>query len=122
MASGATVKPSLMFFKKFTTEEVAQFERAKAKAYELVIPKYAEQITKLKAFIEDKKNPPPGPLVLYPCASGCPKLKILFKPICGNTIENLFAEEILVLLLLFYCKNLLVQNEFDDIVVHHGLR
>lgn len=57
MASGATVKPSLMFFKKFTTEEVAQFERAKAKAYELVIPKYAEQITKLKAFIEDKKNP-----------------------------------------------------------------
>ena len=57
MASGATVKPSLMFFKKFTTEEAAQYEQAKAKAYEQVTAKYAEQIAGLKAFIEDKKNP-----------------------------------------------------------------
>ena len=57
MASGATVKPSLMFFKKFTSEEVAQYEHAKATAYEQVTSKYAEQLAELKAFINDKKNP-----------------------------------------------------------------
>ena len=57
MASGATVKPSLMFFKKFTAEEVAQYEQAKTKAYEQVTAKYAEQLAELEAFIEDKKNP-----------------------------------------------------------------
>ena len=57
MASGATVKPSLMFFKKFTAEEVAQHEQAKATAYEQVIAKYAGQLAELKAFINDKKNP-----------------------------------------------------------------
>lgn len=57
MASGATVKPSLMFFKKFTTEEVAQYEQAKAKAYEQVIAKYAEQLDALNTFITDKNNP-----------------------------------------------------------------
>ena len=56
MASGATVKPSLMFFKKFTAEEVAQYEQAKATAYEQVTAKYAEQIAELKVFISDKKN------------------------------------------------------------------
>ena len=57
MASGATVKPSLMFFKKFTTEEVAQYEQAKAKAYEQVTAKYAEQLDALNTFIADKNNP-----------------------------------------------------------------
>ena len=57
MASGATVKPSLMFFKKFTAEEVTQYEQANAKAYEQVVDKYAEQIAELTTFIEDKKNP-----------------------------------------------------------------
>ena len=57
MASGATVKPSLMFFKKFTAEEVAQYEQAKATAYKQVTSKYAEQLAELKAFINDKKNP-----------------------------------------------------------------
>ena len=57
MASGATVKPSLMFFKKFTSEEVAQYEQAKAKAYEQVIAKYAEQLDALNTFITDKNNP-----------------------------------------------------------------
>ena len=56
MASGATVKPSLMFFKKFTAEEVAQYEQAKATAYEQVTAKYAGQIAELKAFIDDKEN------------------------------------------------------------------
>lgn len=57
MASGATVKPSLMFFKKFTAEEVAQYEQAKTKACEQVTAKYAEQLAELKAFIADKNNP-----------------------------------------------------------------
>lgn len=57
MASGATVKPSLMFFKKFTAKEVAQYEQAKAKAYEQVTAKYAEELTALNAFIIDKNNP-----------------------------------------------------------------
>ncbi len=57
MASGATVKPSLMFFKKFTAEEVAQYEQAKTKAYEQVTAKYAEELAALNAFIADKNNP-----------------------------------------------------------------
>lgn len=56
MASGATVKPSLMFFKKFTTEEVVQYEQAKAKAYEQVTAKYANELAALTAFIADKNN------------------------------------------------------------------
>ena len=57
MASGATVKPSLMFFKKFTAEEVAQYEQAKTTAYEQVTAKYAEGLAALNAFIADKNNP-----------------------------------------------------------------
>ena len=57
MASGATVKPSLMFFKKFTTEEVAQYEQAKTMAYEQVTAKYADELTALNTFIADKNNP-----------------------------------------------------------------
>lgn len=57
MASGATVKPSLMFFKKFTTEEVVQYEQAKAEAYEQVTAKYAEELATLNTFIADKNNP-----------------------------------------------------------------
>ena len=57
MASGATVKPSLMFFKKFTAEEVAQYEQAKTTACEQVTAKYAEQLAEQEAFIKDKKNP-----------------------------------------------------------------
>lgn len=56
MASGATVKPSLMFFKKFTKEEAKQYELVKKKANEQVTAKYSEQAIKLKTFIENKKN------------------------------------------------------------------
>ena len=42
MASGATVKPSLVFFKKFTTKESEQYEQAKATAYERVSEQYTE--------------------------------------------------------------------------------
>ena len=55
-ASGATVKPSLMFFKKFTAEETAKYEQARISAYEQVTTKYLEQITELKTFIENKVN------------------------------------------------------------------
>ena len=57
MASGATVKPSLMFFKKFTAEEVAQYEQAKTKAYEQVTAKYAGELAALNTFIANKNNP-----------------------------------------------------------------
>lgn len=57
MASGATVKPSLMFFKKFTTEEVVQYEQAIAEAYEQITAKYAEELATLNTFIADKNNP-----------------------------------------------------------------
>ena len=57
MASGATVKPSLMFFKKFTAEEVALYEQAKTTACEQVTANYAEELTALNAFIADKNNP-----------------------------------------------------------------
>ena len=56
MASGATVKPSLMFFKKFTDSEATEYEQAKLKAHEQVTAKYAEQLAELKAFIENKEN------------------------------------------------------------------
>lgn len=56
MASGATVKPSLMFFKKFTEEELKQYELAKREANEQVSQKYEGQIVKLKTFIDDKQN------------------------------------------------------------------
>lgn len=57
MASGATVKPSLVFFKKFTEEEAAQYEQAKADARQQVTQKYAESLGELKSFIANKKNP-----------------------------------------------------------------
>lgn len=57
MASGATVKPSLMFFKKFTNDETIQYEEAKTKACEQITVKYSEQIDALREFIENKDNP-----------------------------------------------------------------
>ena len=57
MASGATVKPSLMFFKKFTSEEVAQYEQAKTSACEQVTAKYADGFAALNTFIANKSNP-----------------------------------------------------------------
>ncbi len=56
MASGATVKPSLMFFKKFTDEECAQYDQAKTAAYTQVSAKYADKISELKEIIENKEN------------------------------------------------------------------
>lgn len=56
MASGATVKPSLVFFKKFTTKESEQYEQAKATAYEQISAQYAEKLESLTTFIGNKDN------------------------------------------------------------------
>lgn len=57
MASGATVKPSLMFFKRFTVKEAEQYKLAKATAYEQISAQYAEELEELRTFIENKENP-----------------------------------------------------------------
>lgn len=44
MAAGATVKPSLMFFKRFTEEEQAQYNGIKVKAFAEVREKYIDDL------------------------------------------------------------------------------
>lgn len=56
MASGATVKPSLLFFKKFTNEERNQFDAIKQAATEEVENKYRPQLEVIDAFLNDKGN------------------------------------------------------------------
>ena len=56
VASGATVKPSILFFKKFTQEEKEQYANAQKKAREQVESQYASQLTALKEFIENREN------------------------------------------------------------------
>ena len=48
MAAGATVKPSLMFFKRFTEEEQAQYNGIKVKAFAEVQDKYIEELTSIE--------------------------------------------------------------------------
>ena len=48
MAAGATVKPSLMFFKRFTEEEQAQYKGIKANAYAEVREKYIEELNSIE--------------------------------------------------------------------------
>ena len=48
IASGATVKPSLLFFKKFTEEEAKQWRKIKEKATKEIEAKYASEIKPLK--------------------------------------------------------------------------
>lgn len=48
MAAGATVKPSLMFFKRFTEEEQAQYTRIKIEAYTKVQDKYNEELESIE--------------------------------------------------------------------------
>ncbi len=56
MASGATVKPSLLFFKKFTTEEQAQFDAIKQAATEEVEVKYQSQLNEIDSFLAERSN------------------------------------------------------------------
>ena len=48
MAAGATVKPSLMFFKRFTEEEQIQYDTIKRDAYEEVRDKYIVELNSIE--------------------------------------------------------------------------
>lgn len=56
IAAGATVKPSLVFFKRFTEEEELQYLGAKTKAESEVRQKYAKRISEIKAKIATEKT------------------------------------------------------------------
>lgn len=56
MASGATVKPSLMFFKKFTDDERLQYTTAVAAAREKIEKKYSYKTERLNDFIANREN------------------------------------------------------------------
>ena len=56
VASGATVKPSILFFKKFTKEEREQYKKAQKDARTQVEDKYSSQLKELQEFIDDTKN------------------------------------------------------------------
>lgn len=55
IAAGATVKPSLVFFKRFTEEEELQYLGAKTKAEKEIRQKYASEIKTLQEKIEAEK-------------------------------------------------------------------
>lgn len=56
VASGATIKPSILFFKKFTEDEKEKYEEAKGKARAQVETKYTKEVTELQEFIDNKDN------------------------------------------------------------------
>ena len=56
IAAGATVKPSLVFFKRFTEEEELQYLGAKTKAEKEVRQKYISQIKALQDKIAEEKS------------------------------------------------------------------
>ena len=57
IASGATVKPSLLFFKKFTEDEEKQYKKIRKDAEKAVKEKYQLQITELETYIAERSNP-----------------------------------------------------------------
>ncbi len=54
IASGATVKPSLLFFKKFTEEEALQYASIKSKATITIEAKYAEEVANIQQKLAKK--------------------------------------------------------------------
>ena len=52
--AGATVKPSLVFMKKFTLEEQAQYDKCVKEAKEIVDNKYADEIASLESDLAKK--------------------------------------------------------------------
>ncbi len=56
MASGATVKPSILFMKKFTEEERKQYDGIVADTINELELKYKAQIDELEKFIDNPKN------------------------------------------------------------------
>lgn len=55
IAAGATVKPSLVFFKRFTEEEELRYLGAKTKAEKEIRAKYIDEINELNLRIEEEK-------------------------------------------------------------------
>lgn len=61
MAAGATVKPSLMFFKRFTEDEQKQYDDIKEQAYSEVRDKYAFELHVIEEYLAKKgKNAKPA--------------------------------------------------------------
>lgn len=56
MASGATVKPSLLFLKKFTEEEQKQFDAIQLEATTEIANKYSDQIKKIDNALADRSR------------------------------------------------------------------
>ena len=56
IASGATVKPSLLFFKKFTDDEVRNYEKIGARAEKEIKVKYKPDIDKANKKFDDAAN------------------------------------------------------------------
>ena len=56
IASGAMVKPSLLFFKKFTEEEALQYASIKSKATITIEAKYAEEVTNIQQKLAKKRQ------------------------------------------------------------------
>jgi len=56
IASGATVKPSLLFFKKFTTKESEEYAKAVSDTHLEVILKYKDKVNELNEFIASKNH------------------------------------------------------------------
>ncbi len=56
MASGATVKPSLLFFKKFTDAEALQYKMILEDATSEMTEKYAPEIEKIETELAEKEN------------------------------------------------------------------
>ena len=54
MASGATVKPSIIFFKKFTPDEEHEYLKISSKAHIEIYNKYKEQLESLEADLKKK--------------------------------------------------------------------
>ena len=54
IASGATVKPSLLFFKKFTEEEALQYASIKSKATITIEAKYTEEVANIQQKLAKK--------------------------------------------------------------------
>lgn len=57
MASGATVKPSILFFKKFTKEERKQFDAIHSEAKDEITKKYSAHIKELDDALADRSHP-----------------------------------------------------------------
>jgi len=54
IASGATVKPSLLFFKKFTDEEAKQYQTIKTQAEREIAEKYEAELIQIEQKIKEK--------------------------------------------------------------------